>query len=128
MKHTKSSEPIFDEMHEDMREAHRLLHKGTDASLAVAPVGFGARMVSTGHARLADIYDVWLDAIKFIPKPVHAALPSDPAPLTVELTLKDATNFSIGHAGADDALTLGWQTPLGRMELALYDDAPDPGE
>lgn len=128
MKHAKHNGTAYDETHDDMLEAHRLLRKGTDASLAVAPVGFGARMVATGYARLAPLYDAWLDAIEFIPKPEHAALPLDPAPLTVELRLKEVTNFSIGHAGPDDAITLGWQTPLGRMELALYDDDPDPGE
>ena len=122
MKHTKHNQPTSDVTHDDMREAHRLLRKGTDASLAVAPIGFGARIVSAGYARLAAIYDAWLDAIEFIPKSVHAALPLDPTPLTVELKLKEVTNLSIGHAGEDDALTLAWQTPLGHMELALYDD------
>jgi hypothetical protein len=128
MKRTKHVDPAIEEQRDDMRDAHRLLRKATYATLAISPVGFSARIVVTGQASLSDDLDAWLNGIAFAPKPMYASLPPFPAPLTIELKLKDAMNLSIGAGGEDDALTLSWDTPLGRMELALYDTDNDPGD
>lgn len=108
-----------------MHEAHRLLRRGAGATLAITPPGFPGRIVWTGHARLADAQDRTVDDVHFVPQRAAASTPHYPAPTTVELKLKEAAALSIDDGAEYGGVALHWQTPLGKMELAVYDSERD---
>jgi hypothetical protein len=110
---------------DEMHEAHRLLRQGTGATLAITVSGFPGRIVWTGYARLADVADRTVDNVNFVPQPARASAPSFPALTTIELRLKEAAAVSVDDNAEYGGLALHWQSPFGRMELALYDREPD---